>query len=54
MAAPLPNTWHLRRVADKNAKACWICYKASSSVLITPDSKVRFVNGCGYISKLRY
>ncbi|KAF2142444.1 uncharacterized protein K452DRAFT_226863 [Aplosporella prunicola CBS 121167] len=35
----LQNLWHLRRVAEANAKACWICFKPSSSVLITPDSK---------------
>jgi hypothetical protein len=35
----LPNVWHLRRVAEASAKACWICYKPSSSVLITPDNK---------------
>lgn len=37
----LPNIWHLRRVADNSAKACLICYKPSTSVLITPDNKVR-------------
>jgi hypothetical protein len=37
----LPNIWHLRRVADTAARACYICYKPSSSVLITPDNKVR-------------
>ncbi|KAF2461423.1 AAA-ATPase Vps4-associated protein 1-domain-containing protein [Lineolata rhizophorae] len=35
----LPNVWHHRRVAENSAKACWICYKPSSSVLITPDNK---------------
>ncbi len=42
-----PNIWHLRRVADTASKACYICYKPSSSVLITPDSKVSIneVNG---------
>ncbi|KAL1849057.1 hypothetical protein Plec18170_007716 [Paecilomyces lecythidis] len=35
----LPNIWHLRRVADNSAKACLICYKPSTSVLITPDNK---------------
>ncbi|KAF1810224.1 DUF1742-domain-containing protein [Eremomyces bilateralis CBS 781.70] len=40
--AALPNLWHHRRVADSAAKACWICYKPSSSVLITPDSKDYF------------
>lgn len=35
-----PNVYHLRRVADTASKACFICYKPSSSVLITPDNKV--------------
>lgn len=35
----MENTWHLRKVADTAAKSCWICYKPSSSVLITPDNK---------------
>ncbi|KAL4927189.1 AAA-ATPase Vps4-associated 1 family protein [Aspergillus undulatus] len=39
MATTLPNTWHLRRVADTAAKACLICHKPSSSVLITPNNK---------------
>ena len=36
----LPNVWHHRKVADSAAKACWICYKPSTSVLITSDNKV--------------
>jgi hypothetical protein len=36
----LQNVWHHRHVAEASAKACWICYKPSSSVLITPDKKV--------------
>ena len=36
----IPNIYHLRRVADTAAKACSICYKPSSCVLITPDNKV--------------
>lgn len=36
----LPNIWYLRRVADTATRACYICYKPSSSVLITPDNKV--------------
>ncbi|EAW10172.1 AAA-ATPase Vps4-associated 1 family protein [Aspergillus clavatus NRRL 1] len=35
----LQNVWHLRRVAETAARACIICYKPSSSVLITPDNK---------------
>lgn len=40
MSMSLQNIWHLRRVADTAAKACYICYKPSSSVLITPDNRV--------------
>lgn len=43
----LPNIWHLRRVADTAARACYICYKPSSSVLITPDNKVRRLTASG-------
>ncbi|CEJ59429.1 hypothetical protein PMG11_08054 [Penicillium brasilianum] len=35
----LTNIYHLRRVADTSAKACLICYKPSTSVMITPDNK---------------
>ncbi|KAJ6031214.1 Protein of unknown function DUF1742 [Penicillium herquei] len=35
----LTNVYHLRRVADTSAKSCLICYKPSTSVLITPDNK---------------
>ncbi|TQB69885.1 hypothetical protein MPDQ_001289 [Monascus purpureus] len=35
----LPNVWYLRRVAETGAKACLICCKPSTSVLITPDNK---------------
>ena len=30
------NIYHRRLVAQSSAKACWICYKPSSTVLITP------------------
>ena len=38
----LPNIWHLRKVADSSSKACYICYKPTTSVLITPDHKVGY------------
>ncbi|KAK4641384.1 hypothetical protein QC761_502390 [Podospora bellae-mahoneyi] len=34
-----PNKYTHRKVAETSAKSCEICYKPSSSVLITPDSK---------------
>lgn len=36
-----PNVYTHRRVAQSNARSCDICYKPSTSVLITPDNKVR-------------
>ncbi|KAJ6012723.1 hypothetical protein N7499_012673 [Penicillium canescens] len=35
----LTNVYHVRRVADTSAKACLICYKPSTSVMVTPDHK---------------
>lgn len=32
------NLYHRRLVAESGAKACWICYKPSSNVLITPEN----------------
>ncbi|KAF1849970.1 DUF1742-domain-containing protein [Cucurbitaria berberidis CBS 394.84] len=46
----LENTWHLRRVADNASKACWICYKPSTSVLITPNNKDFFYICVGHLS----
>lgn len=34
-----PNIWHHRKVADTSAKACEVCFKPSSSVLVTPENK---------------
>ncbi|KAI1659075.1 DUF1742-domain-containing protein [Daldinia decipiens] len=34
-----PNTWNHRKVAETSAKACEVCFKPSTSVLITPDNK---------------
>lgn len=36
----LPNIWHHRKVAETAARSCDICYKPSSSVLVTPDKRV--------------
>ena len=36
-----PNHYTHRRVAETKAKSCDICFKLSSSVLITSDNKVR-------------
>ncbi|KAJ9134532.1 hypothetical protein NKR19_g8631 [Coniochaeta hoffmannii] len=34
-----PNKYTHRRVAETNQKSCEVCYKLSTSVLITPDNK---------------
>ncbi|PFH58526.1 hypothetical protein XA68_13569 [Ophiocordyceps unilateralis] len=39
MSAPFPNLYTHRKVAESSAKACDICYKPSTSVLITADNK---------------
>ncbi|RMZ92297.1 hypothetical protein DV736_g484, partial [Chaetothyriales sp. CBS 134916] len=39
MAMPLPNIWHLRSVAEASSKACYVCFKPTTAVLITPDNK---------------
>ncbi|GAB0133346.1 hypothetical protein EsDP_00001758 [Epichloe bromicola] len=39
MSAPFPNLYIHRKVAETAAKACDVCYKPSSSVLITADKK---------------
>ncbi|KAF7537404.1 hypothetical protein G7054_g3719 [Neopestalotiopsis clavispora] len=34
-----PNVWHHRKVAESSAKGCDICYKPSTSVLVTPEKQ---------------
>ena len=34
-----PNIWHHRKVADTSSKACDICFKPTTSVLITPEKQ---------------
>jgi hypothetical protein len=38
--APFENTWYHRKVAENASKPCNICFKPTSSVLITPNNKV--------------
>ncbi|KAH8677639.1 VPS4-associated protein 1 [Xylariales sp. PMI_506] len=38
----LTNVWHHRKVAENSAKGCEICYKPSSSVLVTPGNQDYF------------
>ncbi|KIM93003.1 hypothetical protein OIDMADRAFT_138539 [Oidiodendron maius Zn] len=37
--ASFPNTYTHRKVADTASKSCEICYKPSTSVLVTPENK---------------
>ncbi|KHN94371.1 uncharacterized protein MAM_07800 [Metarhizium album ARSEF 1941] len=39
MSAPFPNLYTHRKVAGGAARPCDVCYKPSTSVLITPDKK---------------
>lgn len=46
-----PNIWHHRKVAETSAKACEVCYKPSSSVLITPENKDFFYVCPGHLKE---
>lgn len=48
--APFPNTYHRRLVALTFSKACMICHKPSTTVLITPDNKDFFYICPGHLS----
>jgi hypothetical protein len=39
--ASFPNVYTHRKVADTASKACEICFKPSTSVLVTPENKVQ-------------
>jgi len=39
-----PNIYMHRKVADTAAKGCDICFKPSTSVLITPENKVSCIS----------
>jgi hypothetical protein len=51
-AMAFPNVYTHRKVADTKAKSCDICYKLSTSVLITADNKVRPLPPLGPVSSL--
>lgn len=40
MSAPFPNLYTHRKVAEASSRTCDICYKQTTSVLITEDKKV--------------
>ncbi|KAH6639412.1 VPS4-associated protein 1 [Boeremia exigua] len=48
--APFENTWYHRKVAENATKPCNICYKPTSSVLITPSNKDFFYVCIGHLS----
>lgn len=48
MAAPFANLYMHRKVAEAAAKACDVCYKPSTSVLITADKKVEMFQAGEY------
>ncbi|KAK5941670.1 hypothetical protein PMZ80_005620 [Knufia obscura] len=37
---PFPNEYNLRTVAEASSKACFVCHRSSTKVLITTDNKV--------------
>ncbi|KAG9197908.1 hypothetical protein B5807_03613 [Epicoccum nigrum] len=48
--APFENTWYHRKVAENATKPCNICFKPTSSVLITPNNKDFFYVCVGHLS----
>lgn len=46
MTTPFKNIYHLRKVADIDSQPCAFCYKPTTSVLITSDSKSDFFYTC--------
>lgn len=41
--ASFPNVYTHRKVAEAASKRCEICFKPSTSVLVTPDKQVRLI-----------
>ncbi|KAL2393188.1 hypothetical protein ABEF93_000814 [Exophiala dermatitidis] len=50
MATPWNNVYHLRTVAETSSKACYVCHKPSTKVLITPDNKDFFYTCVSHLS----
>ncbi|KAK3113079.1 hypothetical protein LTR53_009978 [Teratosphaeriaceae sp. CCFEE 6253] len=48
------NLYHRRLVAESAAKSCWICYKPSSTVLITPDQDDYFYICPGHLTDPKF
>ncbi|CAJ2511691.1 Uu.00g073160.m01.CDS01 [Anthostomella pinea] len=51
MAMAFPNIYHHRKVADTSAKGCELCYKPSTSVLVTPENKDFFYVCVGHLKE---
>jgi hypothetical protein len=45
-SGPFKNLYHVRRVAESSAKACFICYKPTSTVMVTEDGKSDYFYLC--------
>ncbi|KAK8025863.1 hypothetical protein PG990_003686 [Apiospora arundinis] len=50
----LPNVWHHRKVADSSAKGCDLCYKPTTSVLVTPDKQDHFYICQAHLKEVRF
>lgn len=49
MPEPFPNIYHKRQVAATAPKPCFICFKSTCIVLITPDNKDFFYSCAGHL-----
>uniref|UniRef100_A0A060T9N6 ARAD1B00594p n=1 Tax=Blastobotrys adeninivorans TaxID=409370 RepID=A0A060T9N6_BLAAD len=43
---PFKNLYHSRKVAESASRACFVCYKPTSTVLVTPDGTSDFFYVC--------
>ncbi|KAL7624094.1 hypothetical protein AAE478_005651 [Parahypoxylon ruwenzoriense] len=49
-----PNVWHHRKVANTSAKPCEVCFKPSTSVLVTPENKDFFYVCPGHLKDIGF
>ncbi|KAI1339934.1 DUF1742-domain-containing protein [Xylariaceae sp. FL0016] len=50
----IPNVWHHRKVADTSAKGCELCYKPTTSVLVTPEKQDFFYVCPGHLKDSKF